>query len=99
MARHKLTDAECRHAATDAQDGRGLFLRVIGGSKTWGYRYQLRSKRTTLGLGPYPAVSLAAARQRHREAESLVKQSITLKTTGRYRNGAESLSGLLLTST
>lgn len=76
MARHKLTDAECRAATSDKQDGAGLYLKVDGGSKSWVYRYQLRKKRTKYGLGPYPAISLAMARERHREAESLVKQGI-----------------------
>lgn len=76
MARHKLTDAECRTASKDRQDGAGLFLKVDGGSRSWVYRYQLRKRRKKVGLGPYPAISLAAARERHREAETLVKQGI-----------------------
>lgn len=76
MPRHRLTDAQCRSATKDLYDGRGLILRVDRGSKSWGYRYQLRKMRTTIGLGPYPAISLAAARERHREAETLVKQGI-----------------------
>ncbi|MDF1804653.1 Arm DNA-binding domain-containing protein [Thalassovita sp.] len=62
MTRHKLTDAECKAATSDKQDGAGLYLKVDGGSKSWVYRYQLRKKRTKVGLGPYPAISLATAR-------------------------------------
>jgi len=46
MTRHKLTDAECKAATSDKQDGAGLYLKVDGGSKSWVYRYQLRKKRT-----------------------------------------------------
>lgn len=76
MPRHLLTDAQCRSATKDLSDGRGLLLRVTGAARSWGYRYQLNGKRTTIGLGPYPAVSLSAARERHRDAETLVKQGI-----------------------
>jgi integrase len=42
----------------------GLYLKISpNGGKSWAYRYQLAGKRTTMGLGPYPAVSLADARR------------------------------------
>jgi integrase len=46
-------------------DGKGLLLRVSpGGSKSWVYRYKRPGHRfiTDVGLGPYPEVSLAEAR-------------------------------------
>jgi hypothetical protein len=46
-------------------DGNGLYLQVAaGGSRSWIFRYQLRGKRRELGLGGFPAVSLAEARDR-----------------------------------
>jgi integrase len=46
-------------------DGNGLYLQVAtGGSRSWIFRYQLRGKRRELGLGGFPAVSLATARDR-----------------------------------
>ncbi|WP_231886085.1 Arm DNA-binding domain-containing protein [Bordetella ansorpii] len=45
-------------------DGDGLYLRVRATGKSWVYRYKLEGKTTKLGLGPYPAISLAAARQK-----------------------------------
>lgn len=45
-------------------DGHGLFLRVAkNGSRQWVQRITIRGKRTELGLGSPPAVSLAAARK------------------------------------
>ena len=45
-------------------DGRGLYLRVAkGGSKGWILRIAIDRRRRDIGLGGYPAVSLAKARQ------------------------------------
>ncbi|MHA7887969.1 tyrosine-type recombinase/integrase [Roseicyclus sp.] len=45
-------------------DGHGLFLRVAkSGARQWVQRITIRGKRTELGLGSPPAVSLAAARK------------------------------------
>ena len=54
-------------------DGHGLFLYVKpSGSKSWVLRYQVMGKRHDLGLGPFPEVSLAMARQRALEARRLI---------------------------
>lgn len=52
-------------------DGDGLFLRVRPTRKVWVYRYQLDGKTIKLGLGRYPVISLAVARQRAREITEL----------------------------
>jgi integrase len=45
-------------------DGRGLYLKVQpGGSKSWLLRYQRTKKVHDMGLGSYPEVPLAEARQ------------------------------------
>lgn len=56
-------------------DGDGLYL-VVGntGGKSWLLRYQLGGKRRDMGLGPYPAVTLKAARLAAIEARSLILQ-------------------------
>lgn len=45
-------------------DGGGLYLRIRSSSKNWIYRYKQDGKQVKLGLGPYPAVSLAEARKK-----------------------------------
>jgi len=46
-------------------DGGGLYLRIgPTGAKSWVYRYQLAGRRHDMGIGPYPLVSLADARER-----------------------------------
>ena len=53
-------------------DGEGLYLRVRPTGKVWVYRYKREGKEAKLSLGPYPALSLAAARKTSRsEAEKL----------------------------
>lgn len=46
-------------------DGGGLFLNVTGtGSKSWLFMWVIAGKRREMGLGSYPEVSLAKARER-----------------------------------
>src|SRR5215472_11007170 len=46
-------------------DGRGLYLRIgPGGNKSWIYRFALGGKTRDMGLGPYPDIALAEARER-----------------------------------
>src|SRR5215467_14137609 len=45
-------------------DGGGLYLRVApGGAKGWIFRYGGRGRRRDMGLGGYPAIGLARARE------------------------------------
>lgn len=46
----------------DYPDGGGLYLQVDGG-KSWLYRYKISGKTRYMGLGAYPEVSLADARE------------------------------------
>lgn len=68
MARDILKDVQCRNAAPRASeyllnDGDKLYFRVRpNGSRDWLFIYQLNGKRRKLGLGTYPARSLAQAR-------------------------------------
>lgn len=49
----------------------GLYLQIIGGSRVWVFRYVHMRQRRRMGLGSYPAVSLAAARDAARAALGL----------------------------
>lgn len=56
-------------------DGRGLFLYVKpSGSRSWVLRYQVQGRRRDLGLGAYPDVSLAMARDRAAEARRRIAE-------------------------
>ncbi|MCA8095376.1 integrase arm-type DNA-binding domain-containing protein [Burkholderia anthina] len=52
-------------------DGDGLYLRVRPTHKVWIYRYKQDGREVKLGLGRYPVVSLAVARQK---AQSLAEK-------------------------
>lgn len=46
----------------------GLYLRIDGGSRSWVFRYVHLGHRRRMGLGSYPLVSLADAREAARDA-------------------------------
>jgi integrase len=61
------------NAARLLSDGRGLYLRVSPtGSKSWILRYARNGKQHDMGLGPYPEISLAGARERALEQRRLL---------------------------
>jgi len=66
-------------------DGDNLFLRVRDTGKAWVYRYERGGKTIKLGLGPYPAVTLAQARAKAYEANSLRADGQDLKEVRRQR--------------
>jgi integrase len=54
-------------------DAGGLYLQIEPkGSMYWHYAYRFEGKQKTLSLGVYPEVSLAEAREKHREAHKQV---------------------------
>ncbi len=58
-------------------DGAGLYLNITeNGSRSWLYRYMLLSKAHWMGLGSYPDLSLAGAREQAAEARKLTRQGI-----------------------
>ena len=65
----KLTAAFMRGTRTpgryyDAPHGNGLFLQVdASGARRWGQRLTIKKRRVELGLGGFPLVSLAEARE------------------------------------
>jgi integrase len=57
-------------------DGRGLWLQVDGDRKSWLYRFMLNGRARSMGLGPYPEVSLAEARDKALECRRLCVRGI-----------------------
>ena len=54
----------------------GLLLQVTKGARTWILRFRLGNKRRDMGLGPFPDVSLAQARDKAREAREQIDLGI-----------------------
>jgi integrase len=87
VSKDKLTDSKLRTAKPEAKeyslgDGDGLYLRVKpNGARLWVFNYYRPSdkKRANISFGPYPDVTLAAARERRREARALLAQAIDPK--------------------
>lgn len=79
MPTNTLTDARCKAIKPSAKlqkafDGGGLHLAVTpNGAKVWRLAYRLSGKPQTMSLGPYPAVSLAEARQKRDEAKAALR--------------------------
>lgn len=83
-----LTHVEIKQAKPQEKeytlgDGNGLRLRVSPtGSKVWifNYTHPITKKRKNIGLGAFPQVSLALARQKTQEMQELLAQNIDPKT-------------------
>ncbi|WP_434053872.1 MAG: integrase arm-type DNA-binding domain-containing protein [Roseibium sp.] len=77
MARqiHKLNDAKVKAASKPGRvsDGGGLFLRVSKScSKSWSFMWTRNGQRDEFGMGPYPAVTLSAARKKAAHFRELI---------------------------
>lgn len=57
-------------------DGGGLYLSIVGGSRTWLFRYRRAGKGHWMGLGPDSLVSLAKARDAAIDARRLLRDGI-----------------------
>ncbi len=78
MRLHKLSDRKVQTAKEGLHgDGGGLLLQVTKGAagqlnRSWLFRFQLGAKERRMGLGSYPAVGLADAREKAAGARKLV---------------------------
>ncbi|HBH26620.1 MAG TPA: integrase [Rhodospirillaceae bacterium] len=77
-----LTNTQCQNAKPRAKpykmaDGGGLVLLVNpNGARYWRLRYYWLDKEKMLGLGVYPRMSLAQAREKREEAKKLLAQGM-----------------------
>ena len=75
----KLTAARVKSMAKSGKfaDGGGLYLIVQrGGSKSWMLRTTIDGKRREIGLGAYPTITLAKARERAQENRTAIADGI-----------------------
>lgn len=54
----------------------GLALSITGNARYWFLRVMVKGKRRDMGLGPYPAVSLADARKAAAEARAAIRTGV-----------------------
>lgn len=73
---HKLSDLKVKSNNLKVgrhSDGGGLYLNVKStGSKSWLFMWVVEGKRREMGLGPYPAIGLSAARDLAKTARTSV---------------------------
>ena len=96
----RLTDKACKaFMAQDARgkklsDGEGLHLFITpAGGATWRIKYRIDGKEKIYSIGPYPAVSLAAARVELTEVKALLrehKDPVTQRRINRAETNASS---------
>jgi hypothetical protein len=61
-------------------DGAGLYLRVRGGAKHWLFIFRQDGKRREMGLGPFPRVKLAKAREKAQAAREMLEEGLDPRT-------------------
>ncbi len=78
LAVRRLKHPGGSHNATVAVGGvPGLLLQITpSGARTWLLRVMVGARRREIGLGGYPAVTLAQARERAREARDLIRRGV-----------------------
>src|SRR5215813_13058347 len=92
---HRLTALAISRATAVGYlaDGGGLYLQVgASGARSWVFRFQIDGRRRDMGLGPFPEISLAAARNLAQEARALAKAGkdpIAARDAGRARQRFE----------
>ena len=95
MEINKLSELEVKHAKPAKKDyrlsdGSGLYLVVKPkGGKLWRWSYEFNGKEKLLSYGPYPAVTLAKAREEHEKARTLKRQGIDPAAEKQVRKCAE----------
>lgn len=72
----KLNDAQVRALKAEGVHavGDGLYLQVAGASRSWLFRYQVKGRRRTMGLGSFPQVPLREARDEIEAARKLIRE-------------------------
>ena len=80
-------------------DGNGLYLRIKpNGAKLWIFNYihPITKKRKNIGLGAFPDITLASAREKTRSMRQHVAEGIDPKT---YRDNQQISAQIALSST
>jgi Arm DNA-binding domain len=82
-----IDNAKHRDRPYKRSDGFGLHLQVNPtGAKLWRFRYRFGGRANMLGLGAYPEISLATARERRDEARKLIAEGTDPSRKKRRQN-------------
>ena len=72
----RLTDRQVKTTKKSLNDGGNLWLLKRKDSKLWAFRYTIKGRARKAGLGGYPTVSLASARETALSYRKLIHKSI-----------------------
>ncbi|MCW3837786.1 tyrosine-type recombinase/integrase [Sphingomonas canadensis] len=99
-----LTDLACRRAAASGKprkltDSDGLFLLVTAtGYRSWRFKYRIagpdKQIEKQLVFGPYPEISLEAARARRDEARRMMRDGLDPGVVLKQRRAAQAMSAV-----
>ena len=73
---HRLTDKQIKNASKNLNDGGNLWILTRRETKVWAFRYMINGRSRKAGLGSYPAVSLAMARETAAQFRQWLSQGI-----------------------
>src|SRR5262245_24365366 len=75
-------------------DGGNLYFRVAdGGTRGWIFRFAMHGRTRDMGLGPYPDVSLAEARELAHECRRSVRSGIDPIEARREKRSSDLVQG------
>ena len=85
-----VKQAKPKTKAYSLSDGGWLYLFVKpNGTKAWRFNYRFHGKQKTLAIGVYPAISLKAARDKHKEAREILANGIDPNTHKQAKRAAD----------
>jgi len=73
----QITNAQPRARPYKLTDGGGLYLVVSpGGTKAWRYQYRYAGARCDVGIGTFPEIGIADARDQHRRYRAMLERGV-----------------------
>lgn len=73
----QITNAQPRARAYKLTDGGGLHVIVSpGGTKAWRYQYRYAGARCDVGIGTFPEIGIADARDQHQRYRSMLERGL-----------------------
>jgi integrase len=73
----KIKKARPQQKPVSLFDGGGLFVLVTPtGGRLWRFKYRFAGKNKLLSFGPYPEISIAAARRKREEARTMLAEGV-----------------------
>ncbi|MFY9510741.1 MAG: integrase arm-type DNA-binding domain-containing protein [Rubrivivax sp.] len=73
----QITNAQPKARPYKLTDGGGLYLVVSpGGTKAWRYQYRYAGARCDVGIGTFPEIGIADARDQHRRYRAMLERGV-----------------------